>query len=707
MTPADIFAPIELAAANSSDDFRRELAELIARYRQTGMAGPSPQSADTDERTRRLRERNLPPEKLFLEVTADEDAAGDPAVVVPVAGMLLERAEPILAYDLVQKCQKRDQENAWLRQMQALALARSGAPERAGEILRGLNRTGHRDAPTLAQIGGVFRDRGIRARPAADARRWFEEAYSYYEQAHQVDQSQDWFLARAAVMALLSNKKEDNKEVAPRLAREVLARCDERLKTATNGARFWPLSMQGEAYLILKDEPAARDKYRQAAVHVGHRFGELASARQHARLVVEYYGKTWDESNPVLRMPAVVVFVGHMVDLAHALERGTPRFPATNKNDVKREIVRRLQAYGAKFGFASGACGSDILFHEAMLFDQEGESTVVLPCPPEMFIERSVRPGGESWVEDFNALQEKAQVISLADQLFDYHGLSYTYNNMVLTGLAATKARQLGAELRFLAVWDGREGRGPGGTADHVKRWRDRGHTVDIIDPTKPRGLVGGGLPDKGASAASASPPAPPVMAANARDAKIVGVVFSDVNGFSKLNEEQLLLFVDQFLVAIGELLDAPEWKDKVLKKNTWGDGLFAVFDDVKAAGLYALAQRDLVAQKEQEWVKAGLPPGINLRTGVHAGPVFICEDAVTRSRNCIGMHVSRTARIEPITPEGEVYASREFVAICEAEGTAEFEFTYTGQTELAKKYGTFPTYHLRRRGRSLPPGPV
>jgi class 3 adenylate cyclase len=92
-----------------------------------------------------------------------------------------------------------------------------------------------------------------------------------------------------------------------------------------------------------------------------------------------------------------------------------------------------------------------------------------------------------------------------------------------------------------------------------------------------------------------------------------------------------------------------------------------------------------------------GLPSELNLRIALHAGPAYACTDPVTRAPNFIGTHVSRAARIEPITPPGQVYASQAFAALAEAQGVTEFTCDYVGQTPLAKKYGTFPTYHVRR----------
>jgi len=70
----------------------------------------------------------------------------------------------------------------------------------------------------------------------------------------------------------------------------------------------------------------------------------------------------------------------------------------------------------------------------------------------------------------------------------------------------------------------------------------------------------------------------------------------------------------------------------------------------------------------------------------------------VTGREDYLGTHVSRAARIEPITPKGEVYASEVFAAIAFAERVDAFACDYVGQIGLAKEYGTYPTYHVRRR---------
>jgi len=162
--------------------------------------------------------------------------------------------------------------------------------------------------------------------------------------------------------------------------------------------------------------------------------------------------------------------------------------------------------------------------------------------------------------------------------------------------------------------------------------------------------------------------------------------------GFSKLTDEEIPLFVRHFLGLVGQLSEEAPRPPPM--KNTWGDGLFFVFENVRDAGLFALELSERVCTTD--WTSKGLK-GIGLRIGLHAGPVYACLDPVTRRENYIGAHVSRAARIEPVTPPGMVYASQAFSALAMADGVREFACDYVGQIALAKKFGTLPLYLLRR----------
>jgi class 3 adenylate cyclase len=177
---------------------------------------------------------------------------------------------------------------------------------------------------------------------------------------------------------------------------------------------------------------------------------------------------------------------------------------------------------------------------------------------------------------------------------------------------------------------------------------------------------------------------------------EIRALLFADAVGFSKLTEEEIPLFVRHFLGLVGNLAEG--LLDTPVLKNTWGDGLYFVFSDVRAAGMFALELSDRISNTD--WSKKGLRD-INLRIGLHAGPVYSCLDPVTGRPNYIGAQVSRAARIEPITPPGMVYASQAFAALAAAEGVTSFRCNYVGQTGFAKNYGTYPTYVVCRSSES------
>ena len=112
-------------------------------------------------------------------------------------------------------------------------------------------------------------------------------------------------------------------------------------------------------------------------------------------------------------------------------------------------------------------------------------------------------------------------------------------------------------------------------------------------------------------------------------------------------------------------------------------------------AGRFALDLRDMVTSTD--WMDLGLPRQLSIRIGIHAGPVYVNFDPVVRQISFTGAHVSRAARIEPITHEGEVFTSEEFAALAAAEQSKYFTCDLVGTTALAKSYGLFRVYSLER----------
>ena len=271
-------------------------------------------------------------------------------------------------------------------------------------------------------------------------------------------------------------------------------------------------------------------------------------------------------------------------------------------------------------------------------------------------------------------------------------GISYDYANRIMHGLGLMKARQLGTAPVALAVWDGRPGDGHGGTASTVAEWREGGlpvHRVDLAPEVIEAAASSSLLPVVPVDGVPIVPPPP-----GADETAIMAMLFADAVGFSTLAEPQVPLFVRHCLGPIGDLI-ATRHRDSVVLRNTWGDGLYLVFNSVDGAGRFALDLSELMATTD--WAALGLPAGLALRIALHAGPVFRCTDPVTGQAACTGTHVSRAARLEPRTPPGAVYASEAFAALAAVEGVGAFTCDYVRQLSWAKHYGTFPTYVVRR----------
>jgi class 3 adenylate cyclase len=260
------------------------------------------------------------------------------------------------------------------------------------------------------------------------------------------------------------------------------------------------------------------------------------------------------------------------------------------------------------------------------------------------------------------------------------------------------KADELDADLVGLAVWDGEPGDGPGGTASSIDRWRRAGRRAEIIDLAAMLPRVVPAINVEATVAPDHEPRNAVGGDARSFEPEIVSLLFADARGFSKLTEREIPLFVDHLLGSVAAELARSATPP--LFANTWGDGVYLVFRDVRDAGDFAL--RLCEAVRRMDWKAKGFTHDLSLRIGLHAGPAYACVDPVTGRLNYIGAHVSRAARIEPITPPGEVYASGPFAALARADEVREFVCGYVGQTPQAKGYGTYPTYVVRhRRGRT------
>jgi len=593
----------------------------------------------------------------------------------------LQLGKPLLACDVLEEAIKLRPGDSRLRRLHALALLRGGATERANSILSQLDREGAADEETLGLLARTHKDLGLRSADRAARMSELSRAFEAYARAYRVTRGH-WTGVNAATLAAVTGRR----DIAATIAREVRQDCLERLKRhALGDDRYWILATLGETALILGDWSEAEEWYTRAAEAGADRLGDLSSTRRNARLLLDELDGDRTRIERCLQLPRVIVFTGHMID---APGRRPARFPSELEDRIRRAIRMRVDELDGALGFAAGACGGDILFLESIV-EVGGEISMVLPYGRDRFVADSVDVVA-GWKARFDGLLERAvQVVVASPERLEDASASYDYASRLLLGLASIRAEQLDTELVPLALWDGKPGL-PGGTASVVEEWRRRGHNVQIIN-------VGELVHETGTEFETRDADVPsPTYRPEAIDApRIMAVLFADAVQFSKLAESQIPRFVEHFLGPIGKLADEAE--SPPVARNTWGDGLYLVFAGVREAGDFALRLSELV--NRTDWASKGLPRGLNLRVALHAGPIYACRDPITGQINYIGSHVSRGARIEPITPAGHVYASQAFAALSAAARAREFVCEYAGQTIWAKGYGTFPTYHVRRRG--------
>ena len=609
---------------------------------------------------------------------------------------LLHMGEPLLAYNTIQQALADRPDDIRLRQLKGLALARSGALRRANEELASLRDQGHTDGETLGLLARTHKDLALAATDSASREEHFSAAFEIYaagysESSRRGEVADAYYTGiNAATMAFLRGHIERAREIAA----DVERLCQKVLENNKEGPdAYWPQATLAEAALILGDQEVARERYAVAAALAGNLYGDLSSTRHQARLLLEHQGASTAWLDTAMRIPPVLVFTGHMID---APDRSRQRFPPQMENEVREDIRGRLEQIRPVAAYGSAACGADILCLECVQ-ELGGELHIVLPFPAEQFRAESVdfRPDGQ-WGKRFEHLLESAnEVLVISEQPPPGETSTFEYANLIMTGLARLRAQMLDTRIHGLAVWDGTEAGGEGGTGSLVSVWRGCGVPLEHIELSAVTTPSGPMEPHKSAQAVE------PCASGGERWAfeyKIETMLFADAVGYSRLREDQVPLFFKHYVGTVADF--NKQTSHKAVHIETAGDGMYMVFDDPGTAAHYALGLSELI--DSLDWQNLGLPEEMGVRIGLHCGPVFIGRDPITLAPLYSGIHTSRAARIEPITPPGQVYASSAFAAVAASRGISGFRFSYIGRTQLAKHYGVLPLYHVKRQDISV-----
>ncbi len=603
-----------------------------------------------------------------------------------------------------------------LKQLEGRLYVQMKAHDKALALFKELADLDFNDEETLANLASCYKTQALTTDDKALSQTYLQESYLLYQQAFECNPQSYWAGINAATLALLSGHVKE----ATRYCQQVHDYCIS--LTTTDNQDYWLSATLAECKLVnylliagavLYDE--LLEAYKQA-VAASNNVTQIASTRKNANLLLSWHyssqtslaidekqrSQLLDKLQVILFTPPVLVFTGHMIDTP---ERITPRFPAEHENRVKQTLQNFVLESKALWSYASAACGADILFLETM--QQFGlESNIVLPYQEEVFIKKSVSRNNPvlaeqvSWEQRFQQVkhytesQTGVHLWNSSIQFFEGCNLYYRYANLVIYGLALIKAKQLDSKLLHLAVWNGEKSSDVGGTFDAISCWWQREkQPVYYINPLQPDEV-------------QVFKPLEPVSKpqwnkplAETEDGEVVlkSIVFTDVAGYSQFTEKQILIFQNEVVETIAGLIDDDRPDPEI--KNTWGDALYLIFSDHEYAGNFALALSELIEERNRNgyWAGLGLPSPLHIRIALHFGPVFSAYDAILQKKTYIGNHVSNAARIEPITPPGEVYASVGAATFAEVLGVKSFVCDYVGRVPLAKNYGVFSLFRVRK----------
>jgi len=595
----------------------------------------------------------------------------------------VSRGELIEAYDLAERALAEFPNHLKLRYTAVLVLGRSGATLRArstynrfkfADAIRGsLNSTLKQDIAALD--ARIAKDQALAAHGAA-RRKLLATAAARYEAIFRRTRAA-YPAVSAATLWLLAGMHPKAKS----LALEGIKICARAHRRGGLNAYF-SYATEAEAALILGNVDSARAALVNAARYHGGDLSALATTRRQLKLVCAARGISIETLAP-LSAPSVIHYAGHVIG---------PRFPASQEARVRTSITDSIARLKVGFAYGSLAGGADILFAEALV-EAGAEVNVTIPFDAGEFRRISVAPSGRHWIARFDNCLRLAKTVTFATtERYLGDVALFGYADRIAMGLALLRARYLDTSVHQIAVWDGRpqdETNNFAGTASNVGFWLRRNLPIELISPQPSnQPLLDIGKAQLGKARRSVAPRAKPAGGRSIR-----AILFCDVKGFGQLREAQLPIFEREVLGRFARVL-AHHRRD-ILFRNTWGDGLFVVASGVEAAAHCAI---DLLEEMESfSPTRHGMAENLGLRIAGHVGPVYRLRDPVLKRWNYVGSHVSLTAMIEPVTPEGAAYVTEAFAAELATDANSRFDCEYVGQLPAAKNFGTMRMYSLKR----------
>lgn len=273
---------------------------------------------------------------------------------------------------------------------------------------------------------------------------------------------------------------------------------------AKSPADYWARVTGADLAVLTQSKQAVERAYREAVAVAEKDWFKLDSSRQQLALLgdlqfrpieVQAAIEVIDRAMSRLQRPAepykpaqVILFSGHMIDREG---RPKPRFPKERENiaaEALDRVLRELNAGAGDLAMCGGANGGDILFAEACL--KRGlHLEVRIPFDEPRFLSESVTFAGAQWRDRYYAMKANSntKLLIMPDELGPTPANvdPFSRNNLwqLYSALAWGDER-----LRFVCLWDGLGGDGPGGTGHmHSVAQKHTGRVYHI----KPQSLGG------------------------------------------------------------------------------------------------------------------------------------------------------------------------------------------------------------------------
>jgi tetratricopeptide (TPR) repeat protein len=482
-----------LAESNEFSDAQKRWASRLEVARQKDHPGDILVLAD-----------ETPSRALWVEA---KRTAGDALLKLQRYEFALEQYEAVLAVE---------PDHALCSQKKAVCLGRLGRFEDAREWVRQLTQDHPQDPECWALAGRVEKDQWMQRwrAGAADATGGHPtpeqlreaaaledaslcDAIEAYRAAFTRDPSHHYSGVDALILLMLQKHLggESDDAAIEHLRGGALWAC---LTAAQRDpGDYWARASLAEAMLHDQPEDVILRKYMTAVAAANEDWFALDSTRQTLALLLELdYRpiemaaalKILDREIALAQQPfvpqQVLLFSGHRVD---APGRTPPRFPPERIPQAAAAIDQALDALEAgagDFALVQGASGGDLLFAEACTA-RGVRVQLLLPLPEPEFIERSIASsiGGEDWRTRYFALRAvlKDPPRVMPDELGPLPARANAFERCNLWLLYSALARGVD-RVRFICLWDGGGGDGPGGTAHMFREVKRRTGRVTWID---------------------------------------------------------------------------------------------------------------------------------------------------------------------------------------------------------------------------------